>query len=368
MFETVVNYKKFLLTNKTYKNIVFYSEGEDYDHFYKPYFDSCLKNKIKFCYVSSSKNIPFKNNEYSKFFYIGSSFVRTLFFFSLECKNLITTMPDLENFFLKKSNACSNYIYFFHSMFSMNIIYNQKAFSHYDTIICANKIHASEVKDYEFSNLKVKFLNLGYPKIDEINKSSNNQIKSNLINSILIAPSWGNENENFKTYEKLILELLELGFLVNFRPHPMSLKYYKKVLDKMYLNLNKYKNFSFSHDKNNLNDYLKNDLIISDWSGSAIEFALATKKRCIFLETKQKIRNKNFRDSENFKSLEIIFKTEFAESFNLKNLKIILKKINCHEYLQQYEKKIDIFREKYLFNFLQTETEIDKFIYKISNE
>ena len=59
MFETVVNYKKFLLTNKTYKNIVFYSEGEDYDHFYKPYFDSCLKNNIKFCYVSS-KNIPFK--------------------------------------------------------------------------------------------------------------------------------------------------------------------------------------------------------------------------------------------------------------------------------------------------------------------
>ena len=87
-----------------------------------------------------------------------------------------------------------------------------------------------------------------------------------MINSILIAPSWGNENENFKTYEKLILELLELGFLVNFRPHPASLKYNKKVLDKMYLNLNKYKNFNFSHDKNNLNDYLKNDLIISDWS------------------------------------------------------------------------------------------------------
>ena len=110
-------------------------------------------------------------------------------------------MPD---FYLKKSNACENYIYFFHSMFSMNIIYNQKAFSHYDTIICANKIHALEVKDYEFSNSKVKFLNLGYPKIDEINKSYNNQNKSNLINSILIAPSWGNENENFKTYEKLI--------------------------------------------------------------------------------------------------------------------------------------------------------------------
>ena len=82
-------------------------------------------------------------------------------------------------------------------MFSMNIIYNQKAFSHYDTIICANK-NSRLVKDYEFSNSKVKFLNLGYPKIDEINKSYNNQNKSNLINSILIAPSWGNEMKILK--------------------------------------------------------------------------------------------------------------------------------------------------------------------------
>ena len=56
----------------------------------------------------------------------------------------------------------------------------------------------------------------------------------------------------------------------------------------MYLNLNKYKNFNFSHDKNNLNDYLKNDLIISDWSGSAIEFALATKKKMHFSRNKTK--------------------------------------------------------------------------------
>ena len=29
--------------------------------------------------------------------------------------------------------------------------------------------------------------------------------------------------------------------------------------------------------KNNLNDYLWSDTIISDWSGSAIEYSLATK-------------------------------------------------------------------------------------------
>ena len=116
MFETILNYRKFISTDKEFKNIIFYSEGEDYDHFYLPYVNSCLKNKIKFSYVSSGKNIPFIKNENSKFFFIGDSFIRTLFFFFLDCKNLITTMPDLQNFFLKKSLRCNNYIYFFHQI------------------------------------------------------------------------------------------------------------------------------------------------------------------------------------------------------------------------------------------------------------
>ena len=66
-------------------------------------------------------------------------------------------------------------------MLSMNIIYNHNAFSNYDTILCANKIHANEVKNYFFTNSKVKYLNLGYPKIDELIKKAYNKKKNNII-------------------------------------------------------------------------------------------------------------------------------------------------------------------------------------------
>lgn len=366
MLETIKSYRKFQETDKKFKNIVFYSEGDDYDHFYTPYVNSCLKNKINFSYISSSKNSPFTKNNFSKFFYIGDSFIRTLFFFTLNCKNLITTMPDLGNFFLKKSSKCQNYIYFFHSMLSMNIIYNHNAFSNYDTILCANKIHANEVKNYFFTNSKVKYLNLGYPKIDELIKKAYNKKKNNIIKSILIAPSWGNESKNYKAYKILILQLIEQGFSITFRPHPMTINYFKGELEDIYSSFNKYKNFKPSHEKNNLNDYLESDLIITDWSGSAIEFALATKKRCIFLETKQKIRNKSFTESENLRSVEIIFKKEVSESFDLNNFREIFNKINFNEYLVKYEQKIDIFREKYLFNLLQTEVVIDRFFHDLN--
>jgi hypothetical protein len=250
----------------------------------------------------------------------------------------------------------------------MNIIYNHNAFSNYDTILCANKIHEYEVKHYFFSNSKVKFINLGYPKIDEIKKEYNDKKNNSVIRSILIAPSWGNEFENYNAYKILILQLIEQGFLINFRPHPATIKYFKKNLDEIYSIFNKCKNFKYSHKKNNLKDYLENDLIITDWSGSAVEFSLATKKRCIFLETRQKVRNKNFSNSENLKSLEIIFKREVAENFNLENFQEIFRKINSDGYLQQYEKKIDIFTKKYLFNFLQTEKEIFNFFQKIKGE
>ena len=364
MFETIKNYKKFQSLDKKFKNIVFYSEGDDYDHFYMPYVNSCLKNEISFSYISSSKNIPFNENKYSKFFYIGEFFIRTLFFFTLNCKNFITTMPDLGNFFLKKSSNCQNYIYFFHSMLSMNMIYNHNAFSNYDTILCANKVHANEVKNYFFSNSKAKFVNLGYPKIDELAKKTYNK-KNDTIKSILIAPSWGNEYKNYKTYKILILQLIEQNFTITFRPHPMTIRYFKRELDEIYSNFDKYKNFKRSHEKNNLNDYLENDLIITDWSGSAIEFALTTKKRCIFLESKQKIRNKNFNECNNLKSVEIIFKKEVSESFDLNNFREIFNKINSNEYLYHYEEKIDIFIKKYLFNFLQTEKMIDSFFQSI---
>jgi hypothetical protein len=113
MFETIKNYREFKSTDKKFKNIVFYSEGDDYDHFYTPYVNSCLKNEINFSYVSSSKNIPFKKNNYSKFFFVGDAFIRTLFFFTLDCKNLVTTMPDLGNFFFEKKFKMSQLYIFF---------------------------------------------------------------------------------------------------------------------------------------------------------------------------------------------------------------------------------------------------------------
>ena len=88
-------------------------------------------------------------------------------------------------------------------MCSVNVIYNKNAFSHYDTILCANKFHTREFENYYFSNKKIKLINLGYPKIDELNKKQISQIPNKKIQNILIAPTWEMKKKIFQFMKSL---------------------------------------------------------------------------------------------------------------------------------------------------------------------
>jgi len=359
------NYKLFLKTNKEYKKIVFYSEGSIHDHFYLPFINICLSKKIPFTYISSENIKPFLDEDnISKFFYIGDSFTRTLFFLTLNCKNLITTTPDLNNFHLRKSNNCKNYIYFFHSMCSVKTIYNNNAFSHYDTILTANKFHTEEFKNYYFTNSNVKILNIGYPKIDELYFKSKLSAKTSHIKSILIAPSWGDEKNTFNKYSDLIKILIDSSYNITFRPHPVTFiksNSFIKKIEKQFSNSN---NFKISNKKQNVDDYILNDLIITDWSGSAVEYALATSKPSIFINTNQKIRNKNCNLKDINNSFEVYFRKNIGQSLELTNLMNLPKMISNYD-ISLYEEKIEGFRKKFLYNFINTEEKINNFLNSI---
>ena len=72
----------------------------------------------------------------------------------------------------------------------------------------------------------------------------------------------------------------------------MSIIYSNKYVTQLISYFIKFKNFEFSETDNNVNDYIESDFIISDWSGSAMEFTLATQKPCLFINTERKLINK----------------------------------------------------------------------------
>ena len=81
-------------------------------------------------YITSSLSDPGIDYKHPKLktFFVGSSFVRDYFFRNLDTSIMVTTMPDLENFNLKRSRNNVHYIYVQHSLVSLHCVYRQRAF------------------------------------------------------------------------------------------------------------------------------------------------------------------------------------------------------------------------------------------------
>ena len=104
-FISIDYFKSFLKLKKLDTEIVFYLESYNYWIYFESIFNNLIQiyNK-KIIYVTSdindkmlaSKNINFKT------YYIGTGIIRTIFFSTLNVKSIILTMPDLNNFHIKK--------------------------------------------------------------------------------------------------------------------------------------------------------------------------------------------------------------------------------------------------------------------------
>ena len=135
------------------RSIVFYAENKaSMNHFRLLISELTKKRNLQICYVTSVKNDPLlsDDNENILAFFIGDGIARTKFFLELKAKILITDMPDLDSFHIKRSKVFHvHYIYIFHSMFSIHSYLRKSAIDNYDTIFCVGKHHKNEVLETE---------------------------------------------------------------------------------------------------------------------------------------------------------------------------------------------------------------------------
>ena len=295
---------------KELRQVTFYSEGKNYWPHLKGLLETTLvKTNKKVCYVSSSLDDPgIKiNHPNLKTFFIGMGAVRTYFFEKLDTDVFVTTMPDLHKYQIKRSIYKVHYIYVQHSLVSLHAIYRHGAFDHYDTICAAGPHHVEEIREIEkkYNLTKKKIIKLGYSRLDDLIKNKNknknnkdfNESKSFKSKTILIAPSWGSKCILESGLGKnLVNELLSLGYMVILRPHPQTIKFAKQKVDE--IKLQHKNNLNFIYEENIIGEksFYQSDLMISDWSGVAFEYAFAFNKPVIFCDVPKKINNTNYDD------------------------------------------------------------------------
>ena len=357
--------KKFKKLTDKERSIVFYSENESYTvHFEKLIEELTDVHHLTVCYVTSSKDDPILNSSNTKIlsFYIGDGTARTNFFINLKADILVMTMPDLQTFHIKRSKVHNvHYVYVFHSMVSTHMIYRKNAFDSFDTIFCVGKHHVNEIskneKKYGLSSKKL--VEFGYEKLeqlmDEVEKNS--KIKSIEKNNrtILVAPSWGTNGLIETRGDEIIQTLLDSGYDVILRPHPMTYKKSQKTIKNIEKKFQKNIHFKLELDIRNSNSFFLSDCMISDWSGVAIEYAFALEKPVLYVDIPKKINNHDYND------LEIIPLEEKIRSqigaiispLELSNLSSEIENLCLN--IDQNRKKIQTVKEETVFNLGKSE-------------
>ena len=348
--------KRFQKLDEKDRSIVFYLENERDFIFFKPIVEKLTQEyDTKVCYVTSSKTDQMLNSNDKNIlpFYIGDGIARSNFFINLKATIMVMTMPDLETFHIKRSKVHPvHYVYVFHSLNSTQRAYRNTAFDNFDTIFCTGNYQITEIQERErkFNLQKKKLVKHGYGRLDTlINEVQSTNVRKNASTKVvLIAPSWGAHGLIETKGQEIVRILLDSGFNVILRPHPVTIKKSSKIIQKIKKEFKNNSNFKLENDIRNIESWFLCDCMISDLSGAAIEYSFAFEKPILYIVTPEKIVQEN---QIGLISLEEEIRPQIGEIIPLSQLSLIPSKINQLLLSEnKFKEKIQKIRRETVFN------------------
>jgi len=255
------------------------------------------------CYLTSDLTDPILKNENPnpRTFAIGDGMVRTSLFMGLRAGVMVMTVPDLETFHLKRSRVQPvHYVYAFHSMVSTHMIYREHAFDHFDTIMSAGPHHVREIRETEAAyGLSPKnLIEAGYPKLDTLLRQQGCPDQTRGPGGpvhVLVAPSWGPAGLLENHAVPLVQALLAGGYRVTVRPHPETGRHHPEAIREMRGRFENERAFTLETNIASSESLRTSDLMISDFSGAALEYAFAFKRPVLFVDVPRKVNNPHYR-------------------------------------------------------------------------
>lgn len=357
------DYKRFFDTEN--KQLVFYSVKSGFYKYFENVINYILENSdITIHYVTSDPNdkIFSMKNEKIVPYYIGEKKLIT-FMMKIDSDIVVMTMPDLEKFHIKRSYVRKDieYIYMFHAPLSFIMTLREGAIDHYDTIFCTGKEQVEEIRTSEkvYGLKEKKLVECGYGVIENMREhylQNKSKYDNKTSKNILIAPSWHNDNILDSCIDEILDNILDKGWNIILRPHP---EYVKRYSERMNAIIDKYKDrfsdkFTIETDFTSNETVYSADILITDWSGIAYEYSLATLKPSIFINTEMKVTNPNWQKVSASPS-NLYLRNEIGIELNKDELQSIEDKIRyILSNYSEYENHIKEIQESMLYNFGQS--------------
>ena len=292
------DYKRFF--SVVNKHLVYYSESSGFYKYFKGGIEYLLQNtNLTIHYITSDpKDQIFelaKTHPAIKPYYIGEKKLITLMM-KMDADVVIMTMPDLENYHIKRSYVRKDieYIYQIHGVGSVNSALRKGALDHYDTVFCVGEHLKREIRQMEALDglPEKKLVETGYPLLDEMTAAYEAAPHPERAQKqILIAPSWQKDNIIDTCLEKLLDELKSTGHRIIVRPHPQQVRHQQAYFEQLKARYAEDENVEIQTDFSSNATVFESDLLITDWSDIAWEFCYTTKKPVLFIDTPMKVMN-----------------------------------------------------------------------------
>lgn len=271
------------------QQVVVYAESRHYYPYFEKLITGLLAENVNICYITSDKSDPLLSSSPAGISVVYVKWMLGFLFPRIKSDVVIMTMPDLDNFLFKRSPLTQHYIYIFHAAVSTHQQYRASAFYHYDAIFCTGEYQQQEIKIAEklYDQQPKQHIPYGYPLFETIAAK-----RQSPGNTILIAPSWF-EGCIFDTcLEALLQQLSSLPYQVVLRSHPEYEKRKKKEYLRTKKLIAKYPRMKID-DLSSVTDRLAiTDILITDRSGIALEFAFGIRKPVLFIDTALKQTNR----------------------------------------------------------------------------
>lgn len=353
------DYRRFLSVPN--KEVVFYSDSSGYYRYYQDLIAEILRttNDIVIHYLTDDPDDQVLSMESERFkpYYIDSNQMIVLFM-KLECTVMVTTVPDLGNYHLKRSIVKPDveYIYLFHGMASTTLVVRKASFDNYDTLFCAGPHQAEETRETEaIYGLKPKKLFcFGYPLLDGMIRDfgEGEHKNSSSQKQVIIAPSHQSGNILETCLDEIATVLLQKGYRIVLRPHPYWIKHNPSGAEQIAKRYESYgAQFILDTDFGKNDTVFSSDVLITDWSTVALDYAFSTLKPCIFINTEMKVRNPEYTRYAH-KPLDITLRNRIGKEIEIEEIKekiagITDEFVRCSD---QYKKQIAAFRQETIYN------------------
>lgn len=265
--------------------------------------------------------------------------VQSWFFKSLETHLFVTTTPDLGSTGFPRSVHPMQYVYIHHSMVSTHMIYQPEAFDHFDTIFCVGPHHEREIRAREklFQLPAKNLIQHGSARLDEILEASQRCPAPTESSPVLVAPSWGPTGILEECGNELIRCFVEAGTDVLLRPHPETIRRTPNIVNDIVDAFKHHSNFHYEPDVASLDAMLRSRIMISDWSGAALEFAMGLQRPVIFVDVPRKVNNPKYQ-SLGLEPFEVDVRTDIGlviEPARIKELPAIAADMDQEDWRQR---------------------------------